>query len=274
MKKQISKLIAVLLVVFFVVTLTVSTASASTAQLSKTKDSQKSITAAMGADGHLQVIYIANDGLPYLIWQDQKGGWHYYGQLPIDPKNRKSFNSVTATMGADGHLQVICIANDGLPYLIWQDQKGGWYYYGQLPYAPIKMIFKYGVGAKNILDTFEGKYTRDMVSCPSVTVSLSLTPQELNTIYQKMNEINFFSYPNKFVVVTNSIQSPYSSYYFKVEYDGNIKELSWDDFAGTPSRNPDRDNVIKLRGLINLIKNNISTKDAYKNLPKPCGGYL
>lgn len=38
-----------------------------------------------------------------------------------------------AAMGADGNLQVICITDDGLPHLVWQDKRGRWYYYGLLP---------------------------------------------------------------------------------------------------------------------------------------------
>jgi hypothetical protein len=72
MNKQISKTLAIMCVFLFVIILTASAASAS----------QKSVTASMGADGHLQVIRIANDGLPYLTWQDKNGGWSYYGKLP------------------------------------------------------------------------------------------------------------------------------------------------------------------------------------------------
>jgi predicted metalloprotease len=88
------------------------------------------LTAAMSADGHLQVIYVAtNDGLPYLTWQDQKGTWYpREDPLPTDPNNKKYFRTATAAMGADGHLQVIFVADDGLPYLIFQDRGGAWNY--------------------------------------------------------------------------------------------------------------------------------------------------
>ena len=51
-----------------------------------------------------------------------------------------------------------------------------------------------------ILDTFKGTYTKDMVMDPSITVPLSLSEEEMDRIYQKMVEIDFFNYPDKFSV--------------------------------------------------------------------------
>jgi len=53
--------------------------------------------------------------------------------IPAVVKQNDKTVDMIAVMGADGNLQVICIANDGLLYLIWQDKAGRWYYYGQLP---------------------------------------------------------------------------------------------------------------------------------------------
>ncbi len=47
------------------------------------------------------------------------------------------------------------------------------------------LIFKYGVGAKNILDTFEATYTKDMVMDPPITVALPLSEEEMGQIYSE-----------------------------------------------------------------------------------------
>ena len=60
----------------------------------------------------------------------------------------------------------------------------------------MNMIFSYGVGSKNVLDTHECTYTKDMLMDPSITVSLKLAGSELDSVYEKMNEIGFFSYPD------------------------------------------------------------------------------
>ncbi len=136
------------------------------------------------------------------------------------------------------------------------------------------LVFKYGVGARNELDTFNGTFTKDMISDPSITVNLYLSEEEMDSIYQKMVEIDFFDYPDEFSIPIPpdgkiGIVTPYNSYYFKVEYDSKIKELWWEDEITNENVEAD-----KLRELINLIWDIIKSKDEYKELPEPTGGYM
>jgi len=140
--------------------------------------------------------------------------------------------------------------------------------------ANFNFIFRYGVGAKNELNTFNGTYTKDMISDPSITIELSLTEEELDSIYQKMVEIDFFNYPDKFAIVPLPndqvvLVNPASSYYFKVQQDFEIKELWWEDVISYLDAKAN-----KLRELINLIRIIIESKDEYKKLPQPTGGYM
>jgi hypothetical protein len=140
--------------------------------------------------------------------------------------------------------------------------------------SSFNLIFKYGVTARNELNTFEGTYTKDMVMDPSITVELSLTEAELDRIYQKMAEIDFFDYPEEFSVPVEegglvTMVTPYSSYYFKVEYDSTLKELRWEDEIMNPN-----DEANKLRELISLIRDIIESKEEYKELPAPTSVYL
>ncbi len=59
-------------------------------------------------------------------------------------------------------------------------------------------IFKYGVTAGNILDTFQNTFTKDMVTDAPITVTLTLTQEEKDLIYRKMVEIGFFDFPADF----------------------------------------------------------------------------
>ena len=140
--------------------------------------------------------------------------------------------------------------------------------------SDFNLIFKYGVGAKNELNTFEETYTKDMVMDPSITVNLALSQEELDRIYQKMVEIDFFSYPDKFSVSilpgeVIGMVIPFSSYYFKVEHNSKTKELWWDDEI----TNED-EKAKKLRELIKFIRDIVESKEEYKKLPPPRGGYL
>ena len=136
------------------------------------------------------------------------------------------------------------------------------------------LIFKYGVGAKNELNTFEGTYTKDMIMDPSITVKLPLSQEELDRIYQKMVEIDFFSYPDKFFVSVPpgevvGMVTPHLSYYFKVEYDSKTKELWWEDEIIKEDEKAE-----KLRELIKFIRDIIESKEEYKKLPPMRWGYL
>jgi hypothetical protein len=127
--------------------------------------------------------------------------------------------------------------------------------------------------AMNEIDTFHDKFTKDMITDPPITINLSLTEEEMDKIYQKMVEIDFFSYPEEFKVeimgdIIGTV-TPYSSYYFTVEKGSITKELRWEDEITNPDVKADR-----LRELINLIINIIASKPEYKALPEPSGGYL
>jgi hypothetical protein len=136
------------------------------------------------------------------------------------------------------------------------------------------LIFRYGITAGNTLDTFQGIYIKDMVRDPSIRIQLALTEEEMDQIYQKMVEIDFFNYPDKFSVAVlpdapTAIRTPYPSYYFKVEYNSQVKELRWEDEIIEEDEKANR-----LRELISLIRDIVESKEEYKELPEPTSGYL
>jgi len=113
------------------------------------------------------------------------------------------------------------------------------------------IIFKYGPSAKNILNTFNGTYTKNMHNDPSITTELALTKEESDNIYQKMMGIDFFDYPDEFSVSEKLYDSENSTivafvcieYYFYVEYYSQVKELSWNDRIPLPDFLPSPDNI-------------------------------
>lgn len=137
-------------------------------------------------------------------------------------------------------------------------------------------IFRYGIYARNTLDTFEGTYTKDMVADPSIRIDLILTGDEKTIIYRKMVEISFFDYPDVFTVSVprggeKGIRTPYSSYYFKVEYESEIKELWWaDNIVLKDSIDKEAEN---LKGLTELIRDIIESREEYQKLPEPRSAY-
>lgn len=136
--------------------------------------------------------------------------------------------------------------------------------------------FKYGVrnepgGPRNILNTSEQTFTKDMVSGSDVTTKLSLTNDEQKQILQKILSINLFDLPNNFSDDQPSCKTPYSSYDLTVVYGSTTKHLSWIDHTGCNNENP---TIQKLNELNKLIISIIEQKQEFKNLPSARGGYL
>jgi hypothetical protein len=133
------------------------------------------------------------------------------------------------------------------------------------PPADFNLVFKYGVGAKNELDTFSQTYTKDMVMDPPITIKLKLTGQELADIYRKINSLKLFDKKEE-PVGENVFVTPCRSYYLKTQVGSVQKDLSWDDCHGKISDN--------LQRFANYVIPIIESKEEYKGLPTPKGLYL
>jgi len=132
---------------------------------------------------------------------------------------------------------------------------------------------KYGVLARNHINTFHDTFTKDLVLNGTVTVPFSLSGDELLRIQHKLLEIDFFSYPDTFVVeLTDSVigyVQPHPTYLFKVKLDSITKTLFWEDEIVT--NNP---RAINLRAAIISIIQIIESKPEYQRLPPAKGGYI
>jgi len=132
--------------------------------------------------------------------------------------------------------------------------------------------FSYGVGAKNVLNTFDNTYTKDLILDGTITVPFTISENDKEPISLKMLEIDFFSYPDTFVVPTGDIVgfiTPHSTYDFEVEYQSNIKYLHWSDYFVS------QDSIaVKLRELIVLIEDLIQSNPEYSKLQPAKGGYI
>lgn len=133
-------------------------------------------------------------------------------------------------------------------------------------------VIKYGIGAKNELDTFNGRFTKDLITAGTATTELKLSQEEMARIYEEMRKMNIMSYPEEFkpgaISLIQSSVAPYQTYYFKVSYSGKIKEIRWQDenLANTASA---RD----LRNLSVMINAMVEKKVEFKQLPPAVGGY-
>jgi hypothetical protein len=129
-------------------------------------------------------------------------------------------------------------------------------------------VFDYGVDAKNKLDTVNGKYTKDMISDPAVTINLKLTDKEMDDVYSKMRKINILSYSDNFHPWGFVHHTPFYTYRIKIIIDGKEKIISWDDESSSRTKH-----AKQLRDLFNQIEEIVTNKNEFKELPPAQGGY-
>ncbi len=134
---------------------------------------------------------------------------------------------------------------------------------------PINIQFKYGVGAKNELNTFSGAFTKDLILSGTKTTTMILSTEELEQIDQKLDEIDFFNLPQTFPPKTTGRSTPQMDYYLRVEKGNTVKEVSWNSNSEI-----DSETKADLQNTVAFLCSMITEKPEYKALPEPTGGYM
>jgi hypothetical protein len=131
--------------------------------------------------------------------------------------------------------------------------------YAPEPEANFALYFSYGSCLGETLDTFQGTFTRGMCPPdPPVTIALTLSAEEMQTIYREMADIDLFGYPDQFSVVVPEGAvvgqvTPSNSYYLRVRNGEVEKELYWtDDIVSPTTKEADQLRVF-LRQIIDII---------------------
>ncbi|MHB1421333.1 MAG: hypothetical protein ACYCX4_17425 [Bacillota bacterium] len=137
----------------------------------------------------------------------------------------------------------------------------------QMP-SNFQFVLKYGVGAKNVLDTSKETFTKDLVTAGTATTKLRLTPGERQTIYKQMRDIDILSYPEYIKPLKGLSVTPNVSYSLTISFGNIEKSIYWDSMSELNGQRSD-----ELRNLINNIKTLIESKKEYKKLPPARGGY-
>jgi hypothetical protein len=125
----------------------------------------------------------------------------------------------------------------------------------------------------DVLDTFEGTFTKDLIADPPISIPLRLSSNQMQDVYAKMLAIDFFGYPKIFAIPTPTfglmtLQMPAEKYHILVRSDGITKTLDWKDEIVEPS-SPEADN---LRDLFKMIEAMIWASPEYQQLPERNGG--
>ena len=144
-----------------------------------------------------------------------------------------------------------------------------------LPYPDqnFAFSFEYGSCNRDILDTYNGTFTKDMIVDPAITIPFRLSDSQTTEIYQKMVEIGFFEYPENFSIPipkngTIGMVTPAMRYQMTLQNGDLTKTLLWvDDII-----DPTTFEAENLRSLFSLIINMIQNSEEYEQLPEPQAG--
>jgi hypothetical protein len=133
---------------------------------------------------------------------------------------------------------------------------------------PVNIVFKFGTGARNELNTFHGTFTKDLCIDGTVTARLTMSQEELTSIRQKIIETDFFNCPETFPL-EEPLTFPDYSYYLMVEDGTAVKQVTWSSNSVIDSATE-----AKLSQLADFLTNMIVEKPEYQRLPPANGAYL
>ena len=151
-------------------------------------------------------------------------------------------------------------------------------------------ILRYGVDGKNILNTFEQTYTKDLIMKGTISVKLSFTVPEMKKLYDTMMSIRIMSFPpsiqRRGMEVHTSInpdssytvtgiftkETPHSFDALEVRMNGAHNSIMSDQFNCFDAEDPVRCRDFEF--LVRLIQEILERKKEYRDLPKAEGGYM
>ena len=136
--------------------------------------------------------------------------------------------------------------------------------------ADFGFILKYGFEMpKNVINTFEGSLTKDLIAAGDTTISFHFTEQQLDAIYKIMIDISLLEYPDDYVPTERFLLMPRPRTEFTVKIGSQNKQVRWSGIL-----NKDKDDGKRIGRLIDFIISTVDSTTAYKNLPEPKGGYF
>jgi hypothetical protein len=139
-------------------------------------------------------------------------------------------------------------------------------------------IAEWGVARMNSLDTFEGTFTKDLVtgSPPTATTKLLLTSEEKGELYQALRALEPWSYPSRFeppyadVTAPDVDQAvtPAIKYHLYLAGARMEKDIWWtdDNWSTTAS-------AAALRAWFRQVMALVESRPEYKAMPEARGGY-
>lgn len=137
--------------------------------------------------------------------------------------------------------------------------------------ADFSFVAAFGPYGKNIIDTFAGTFTKDIINPtkPNPTADLQLTVEELATLYQDLRAMHILDFPADLDPGNTGITaSTPISYRLKLRAAGMEKVIIWEhgDF-------PETEQAQALYEWFERLRLMIESKPEYQRMPPLEGGY-
>lgn len=137
----------------------------------------------------------------------------------------------------------------------------------------IQIMYCWGVGGRNRLDTITGTITKDLVSAGSITVPFELSLERRQMIVDYADSIGFWKLPGRIVLPDTvdlvKMHSPHSEHILIIWEGWRQKSVAWDTSIGNPIA--ERDRVTPLGAMIRRF---VVESEVFQALPKHQGGYM
>lgn len=127
-------------------------------------------------------------------------------------------------------------------------------------------VLKYGFEARDIINTYENTYTKNMILDDDLTIEMIFSDEEMEVIYEEMKEADILYTAKK--ASENQCAEPHEQNELTLALDGKVYEREW--ITSYCAKTADR----KLKDFINFIHHEmIVEKEGYDDLPEHSGGY-
>ena len=142
------------------------------------------------------------------------------------------------------------------------------------PTSQFDIYYSFGVGEKNILDTKNNLYVKDMVCDPSKEYDFKLTDSEKTEIHNSILQNDLFNIKDEFTknCGLSGCQevTPLSTATLKITVDDKTKIIKWSAnyiFKDDPE-------LQKFQNVVRVIQDIISQKEEEMNIEQPTCGYI
>jgi len=136
-------------------------------------------------------------------------------------------------------------------------------------------VLRFGNVLKNEINTFNGTITKDMVVDSSITINVTFSSTEIDSIRKELKRIDIFEYPVEYHpldIDKNGAQvfiMPHPKYFFMFQIGDRKKEIRWGD-----SNDSWTEEAKNLRNIFKMMIRMIANKEEVKKLPQSRGAYL